>query len=139
MLKGALIVWSTNWSYFEKHHKTQQLEKLSSYHQTLKTKLLSANSALYQSTLNGLSMIVNPSKYIGMGFLDRLIESLPTFVSDVFGGGGKHELEEDLDPDGSMDSSESLLATTGEPANSNDILRSSTNRMFTRYGNKNLI
>lgn len=81
MFKGALIVWTTNWQYYEKHHKTQQLERLSSYQKSIKLKLLSANSILYQSTINGLNIVVNPSRYIGFGFVERL--SLPKIISDI--------------------------------------------------------
>lgn len=84
MFKGALTIWSTKWTYYEKHHKSQQLQLLSSYRRSLKTKLVSANVALYQSTLNGLSILTNPSKYIGLGFLDRVLDVLSRTINDVF-------------------------------------------------------
>ncbi len=61
MFKGALIVWTTNWQYYEKHHKTQQLELLHEYRKNIKQKL--TNNLVYQSTLNGLN-IINPSRYL---------------------------------------------------------------------------
>jgi len=69
MYRGALIVWSANWSYYEKHHKPQQLEKLHSYQQSLKSKTLLA--------VNSLTMIINnPGRYIGLRFVERLMETL---------------------------------------------------------------
>lgn len=73
MFKGALIVWSSNWQYYEKHHKNQQIEML-------KTKIV--NNFVYQSTLNGLNLVSNSGRFISIGFLERL--SLPKIVADVF-------------------------------------------------------
>lgn len=81
MFKGAIIVWQSNWQYYEKHHKTQQLEKLNSYSTLFKNKLLNANNLVYQSTRNGLDIIINPSKYIGIGFIERNI-SVPRVLTD---------------------------------------------------------
>lgn len=72
MLRGAIIVWSANWSYYEKHHKPQQLEILHSYKRSIKTKTL--------LVMNGLAtFIVNantPGRYIGVRFVERLAEVL---------------------------------------------------------------
>lgn len=73
MLRGAMIVWSTNWSYFEKHHKSVQLARLARL-----------RSSLYTSTMNGLNVIGTPSRYMGMRFVDRLIESLPAVIAETF-------------------------------------------------------
>jgi hypothetical protein len=63
MFKGALIVWSTNWQYYEKYHKTQQLEMISTYRKHFMGKIFFANNILFQSTLNGLN-IINPGRFM---------------------------------------------------------------------------
>jgi hypothetical protein len=63
MFKGALIMWSTNWQYYEKYHKPQQLEMISAYRKNFMDKIFFANNILLQSTLNGLH-IINPSRFM---------------------------------------------------------------------------
>lgn len=83
MFKGALVVWSANWQYYEKYHKTQQIEKL-------KSKLV--NNFVYQSTLSGLNLVANPGRYIGIGFMERL--SLAKIAADTFRGNRESESNE---------------------------------------------
>jgi hypothetical protein len=88
MFKGALIVWTTNWQYYEKHHKNQQLEMLHEYRKSIKHKL--TNNLLYQSTLNGLN-IINPSRYLAQVTIDpnmylaRIINSININVANNHG------------------------------------------------------
>ena len=78
IFRGAQIVWSTNWQYYEKHHKAQQLQNLHAYHRLLKDKILGANNVIFQSTKNGWN-IINPSKYLNVGLIERRV---PKIVSD---------------------------------------------------------
>lgn len=105
MLRGALIVWSTNWNYYEKHHKPQQIEMLHSYQRSIKTKTMLA--------MNSLGMIVNnPGRYLGWRFLERILESLRD-VRDSF-------LINQEDEDGTTDSE-----SENEPLETSDMGMSS--------------
>jgi len=64
MFRGAVLVVQSNWEYYEKHHKNQQLEMLASYKNQFKNSILLANEIVYRTTKSGLSKI-NPSKFIG--------------------------------------------------------------------------
>lgn len=94
MFKGALIVWSTNWQYYEKHHKTQQLEMLYSYRNQLKEKII-------HSTMNGLSAI-NPGRYLNVDFIERTV-SLPRVLSDFL-----HQNRTNLNQMGQPDQDDSM-------------------------------
>lgn len=82
MFKGAIVVWSANWQYYEKYHKTQQIEMI-------KSKLV--NNFVYQSTLGGLNLIANPGRFISIGFMERF--SLPKIAADLFGPNREADLE----------------------------------------------
>ncbi len=64
MFRGAVLVVQSNWEYYEKHHKNQQLEMLASYKNQFKNSILLANEIVYRTTKSGLRKI-NPSKFIG--------------------------------------------------------------------------
>ena len=80
IFRGALIVWSTNWQYYEKHHKAHQLELLHAYQRLVKNKILVANSVILEKTKSGWNTI-NPTKYINTGLIDRRAY-IPKIVSD---------------------------------------------------------
>lgn len=77
MFRGAVMVFQSNWQYYEKHHKTQQLELLSSYKCRLKNGFLFANNILCESTKLGLNKIF-PSRYIG-----SLERNMPKVLIDL--------------------------------------------------------
>lgn len=52
MFNGAKIVWNTNWRYYSKHHKAQQLEMLYSYKNSIKDRLNISNYAVYQFSID---------------------------------------------------------------------------------------
>lgn len=79
MFRGAVLVVQSNWEYYEKHHKNQQLEMLASYKKQFKNSILLANEIVYRTTKSGLSKI-NPSKFIG----SRVSENIPNVLSDIF-------------------------------------------------------
>lgn len=57
LFKGAKLVWSANWQYYEKHHKTQQIE-------VVKSKILLVNNVICESTRQSLVAIVDSRRYI---------------------------------------------------------------------------
>jgi len=57
MFHGAVVVFQCNWQYYEKHHKTHQLEMLSAYKKQVLHSISFANSILRESTKHGLHKI----------------------------------------------------------------------------------
>lgn len=76
MLRGAIIVWSTNWNYYEKHYKNEQLKMLFSYQRSIKRKTILAVSSIG-------TFVNKPGSYLGSQLLERIIVSLQD-VRDSF-------------------------------------------------------
>jgi len=80
MFRGAVMVFQSNWQYYEKHHKTQQIETILFYRNQLMNAILSANNLVCESTKQGLNKI-NPSRYIDFrlsehAFMPRILAEL---------------------------------------------------------------
>lgn len=57
MFHGAVVVFQCNWQYYEKHHKTQQLEMLVAYKKQMLQSITVANNILRESTKHGFNKI----------------------------------------------------------------------------------
>ena len=74
MFRSALIVLSTNWEYYEKHHKSQQLRTLSAYQRQLRH--------IFWHKIIQCLIKINHGKYIGTKFIENNV-NMPKVLGDL--------------------------------------------------------
>lgn len=128
MFKGALIVWNTNWQYYEKHHKAQQLERLGNMRKFVSSKLTISNSAMYQSTVQRLQRLY-PANYMPTSAMNLI--NLSYYYDFIhFNGSSDHHQDDDamtVDQDDEIRLADHQMTKSSPP-----VIKRSTHPLDTR-------